>query len=261
MPYRFVIIAIACAGRGDDSATTPTTPTDTGQSPTTGTTDTGTTIDVPQGGVSICAGTEFALTERAFDVSGTVTDLGAIGADGGPVETAGDLVGSFLCPDDTRFISIEDAGGAAWHVGYAVTDHLGAQLAPDLSVANGDSIQLEFGESESGYSFGTALVVRADTGALVGAFVESADDLAPLDAAAFAGLTVSEGAVITTQGGSCGETEHRSLDFSGDETVEVPIGESATLALNGANLTARNADAWRLLTNDHCTDNASSRVA
>jgi len=156
-----------------------------------------------------------------------------------------------------RVLTIEDAEGTLWSVGYGVEDPEGISDTPALDVEVGETVSLTYRTVQS---FGAAngFVLEDDDGLV--AALESGTWGPALEAGDLPGFTVDSGEMIGTTDSECGTEGHFPWTFAGGTTVTVAPYSEDTVTIGGADYTAMAIANLQWQGDVLCTDLAGDEI-
>jgi len=229
-----------------------------GCDPTTKTTDEVTTEDgvaVSSGYVDACLGND-TIDEDYYGYN-TFEISGAVVADG--LFEKPDYH-THRCYAPARAVTICDADGVIWTVGYDVLNEDGDSIALPLDVSPGDAVNLHFASLQD-HGVIAGFVLRDDEGIIAALEQGSwgpalgAEGGYPIDE-----FVVTTGESAALEDTNCGEIEHTMLDFAGDTDISLAPGQSAPFTAGGVSLTASAIRSFDYTGEPTCTDVAGASI-
>lgn len=157
----------------------------------------------------------------------------------------------------SRVLTIEDAEGTQWSLGYGVENPEGGDDTPALDVDVGQSLSLTYRTVQA---FGSAngFVLEDDEGLV--AALESGTWGPALEDGDVPGLEVTSGAMIGTIDSECGTEGHFTWSFEGDSAVDVDPYTQDTVTIGGAGYTAMAVANLQWQGDVQCTDLAGDEI-
>jgi hypothetical protein len=191
---------------------------------------------------------ELYETSLLFEVEGTVISDEAGAMPETPMECYWTI---------DRVLTIEDAEGTTWTLGYGVADPDGEPVTFSLDLEPGQSVSLLF---RSVQQFGAAngFVLQDDDGLV--AALESGTWGPALEASDVPGLRVKSGSMIGTIDSDCGTEGHFAWAFEADETIEVEPFSHDAITIDGAVYSALAVANLQWQGDVQCTDLAGDGI-
>lgn len=205
------------------------------------------------GQVSLCLGADAEVDGTVNDYQDHTWPISGTAVADAPADGSGyDVACNSGFAEPSRTLTVLDGDGVTWSIGYGID--VDGDRTPTLAVQPGDAIEVTF---IRGATWGTdhAVVIRDEAGAMLFAAQEGMQaDLEHFAGAPLGNLSVEKGeAYGPTRQSECGRTRQHEILFEGDTSVAVEVGETGTVQVDGAPLTALNAGAWSFV-EVQCTD-------